>query len=62
MWNAPEINTEFPGVKCTDGDTDTFIIYNIPNELNGWYAVCLYQDSDGGMLATEGAELTVSAA
>ena len=27
--------------------------------MNGWYAVCLFTDSSGGMLASDGAKITV---
>jgi hypothetical protein len=59
VWNAKEIKKEFPGLRCEDGDTDIFIIYDIPREMNGWYAVCLFTDGSGGMLASDGALLTV---
>lgn len=61
VWNAREIGTEFPGIKCTDGDKDTFIIYGAPKELDGWSAVCLFTDKDGGKLASDGAKIRVSA-
>ena len=61
VWNAREIGTEFPGIKCTDGDKDTFIIYGAPKELDGWSAVCLFTDKDGGKLASDGAKIGVSA-
>ncbi len=59
MWNAKEIKREFPGLRCEDGDTNTLILYDIPREMNGWYAVCLFTDGSGGMLASDGALLTV---
>ena len=61
VWNEQEIKAEFPGINCTDGDQDTFIIYSVPKELDGWYAVCLYTDNAGGKLATEGAKVNVTA-
>ena len=59
VWNSKEIKSEFPGLKCEDGNKDTFILYGIPKEMNGWYAVCLFTDSNGGMLASDGAKITV---
>ena len=60
VWNADEIQTEFPGMTCEDGDTDTILLYSVPKELDGWYVVCLFTDKDGGMVASEGAEIHVN--
>ena len=59
VWKNREVKKQFPGLKCEDGDTDVFIVYNIPKEMNGWYAVCLFTDSKDGMLASDGAKITV---
>ena len=60
LWNDPAIRKEFPGLNCKDGDKSVFNVYAIPKALNGWYAVCLLTDSDGSMLASAGAKITVT--
>ena len=60
VWNDAAIQTEFPGLACEGGDTDTLIIYHVPKEMNGWSAVCLFIDADNGMFASEGAGITVN--
>ena len=60
VWNDAAIQTEFPGLACEGGDTDTLIIYHVPKEMNGWSAVCLFIDADNGMFASEGAGIAVN--
>ena len=62
IWNAKELQKEFPGLACRDGDKEIFYIDKVCKELNGWYAVCLFTDKDGGMLASKGALITVNGA
>ena len=59
VWNAANLNSEFPGLVATDGNGEKLRISNIPIELNGWYAVCLFTDAEGGMVASNGAEIRV---
>ena len=59
LWNADNLQEEFPFLRCEGGDTDTLVLYSIPKQLNGWYAVCLFTDQDGGMLASDGARILV---
>ena len=61
VWNAANLNSEFPGLVATDGDGVKLRISNIPIELNGWYAVCLFTDAEGGMVASNGALIKVVA-
>ena len=60
IWNDPAVQTEFPGLACEGGDTDTLILYHVPRELSGWSVVCLFTDADNGMFASEGAGITVN--
>ena len=60
VWNDPALQDEFPGLHCEDGDTDTLIVYAVPKEINGWYVVCLFTDSEGGKLASEGAQIVIN--
>ena len=62
VWNDPAISKEFPGLTCTGGDGTVFELSGIPASLNGWYAVCLFTDADGGMKASEGALIQVAGA
>lgn len=60
IWNAEDLKERFPGLYTFDGNTNTFTISGIPVEINGWYAVCLFTDADGGMKASEGAKIEVA--
>ena len=62
VWNDPAIFQEFPGLTCTGGDGTVLELSGIPTSLNGWYAVCLFTDENGGMKASEGAKITVAGA
>ena len=62
LWNAKDLQKEFPGLVCRDGDKEIFYIDKVCKELSGWYAVCLFTDKDGGMLASKGALITVNGA
>ena len=55
VWNAEELATEFPGLTAKGGATFKLELSNIPAELDGWYAVCLYTDRNGDMKASDGA-------
>ena len=59
LWNAPELGNEFPGLRVAGGATFKLELYNIPSELNGWYAVCLFADAEGGLKASDGALIQV---
>lgn len=59
VWNEKELANEFPGLTCKGGETFKLELYNITNSLNGWYAVCLFTDAEGGMKASEGAKIEV---
>ena len=61
VWNAPEVGTQFPGLGVSGGATFKLELTNIPSELDGWYIVCLFTDKDGGMKASDGALIHVSA-
>lgn len=60
VWDSPEIAHEFPGLSCRDGRTFKLDLFNIPKELDGWYAVCLFADANGGFKASDGALIRVS--
>lgn len=60
LWNAQELGTEFPGLRTAGGATFKLELFNIPSELNGWYAVCLFADAEGGLKASDGALIQVS--
>lgn len=62
VWNTDELREAFPGFRCADGTTETLQVENVPVELNGWYAVALFTDAEGKMLASEGAKITVTKA
>ena len=62
IWNASDLQQRFPGLYTFNGETNTLTISGIPAELNGWYAVCLFTDSGGGMTASEGAKIEVAGA
>ena len=62
VWNAEDLQQRFPGLYTFNGETNTLTISGIPLELNGWYAVCLFTDSGGGMTASEGAKIEVAGA
>ena len=62
VWNAEDLQQRFPGLYTFNGETNTLTISGIPAELNGWYAVCLFTDSGGGMTASEGAKIEVAGA
>ena len=62
LWNAKDLQKEFPGLVCRDGDKEIFYIDKVCKELSGWSAVCLFTDKDGGMLASKGALITVNGA
>ena len=62
IWNASDLQQRFPGLYTFNGETNTLTISGIPLELNGWYAVCLFTDSGGGMTASEGAKIEVAGA
>ena len=57
-----DLQQRFPGLYTFNGETNTLTISGIPAELNGWYAVCLFTDSGGGMTASEGAKIEVAGA
>lgn len=62
VWNAEDLQQHFPGFYTFNGDTDALTISGIPAELNGWFAVCLFTDAEGGMTASEGAKIEVAGA
>jgi len=62
VWNAKALQKEFPGLGCRDGDKEIFYIDKVCPELDGWTAVCLFTDRDGGMLASKGAAIKVTGA
>ena len=43
-----------------EGNTTTFTVNNIPKEMDGWKAVCLFVDAGNGMKVTEGGIITVT--
>lgn len=53
----------FPGLKITGGNSTTLRLENIPIEMNGWKAVCLFSSSTNLWSYTDGsAVITVNAA
>lgn len=62
LWNDPDLKKDFPGVSCRGGNDDTFYVDNIPEAMNGWTVVALFTDKDGGMIASDGAKITVNGA
>ena len=50
----------FAGVTTAGGNTTTFTVNNIPKEMDGWKAVCLFVDAGNGMKVTEGGIITVT--
>ena len=55
-----KVNTKFAGVTTAGGNTTTFTVNNIPKEMDGWKAVCLFVDAGNGMKVTEGGTITVT--
>ena len=54
------VGPKFPGLKVTGGNSLTMEITDIPMELNGWKAVCLFVDAGNGMKVNEGGTITVT--
>ncbi len=53
----------FPGLAITGGNSTTLRLENIPAEMNGWKAVCLFSSSNNKWSYTDGtAVITVNAA
>lgn len=59
-WDADDIESFFPGLICTGGNSTVINLYSIPAELNGWYIACLFSDEEGNMLQSDGAQIFVS--
>ena len=55
-----KVNTKFAGVTTNGGNTTTFTVNNIPKDMDGWKAVCLFVDAGNGMKVTEGGTITVT--
>ena len=55
-----KVNTKFAGVTTAGGNTTTFTVNNIPKDMDGWKAVCLFVDAGNGMKVTEGGTITVT--
>ena len=54
---------KFPGLTITGGNSTTMYLTNIPMELNGWKAVCLFSSATNLWSYTDGtAVITVNAA
>lgn len=54
---------KFPGLTITGGNSTTMYLTNIPVELNGWKAVCLFSSATNLWTYTDGtAVITVNAA
>ena len=54
---------KFPGLTITGGNSTTMYLTNIPLELNGWKAVCLFSSATNLWTYTDGtAVITVNAA
>lgn len=54
---------KFPGLTITGGNSTTMYLTNIPMELNGWKAVCLFSSATNLWTYTDGtAVITVNAA
>ncbi len=54
---------KFPGLTITGGNSTTMYLTNIPMELNGWKAVCLFSSAKNLWSYTDGtAVITVNAA
>lgn len=55
-----KVNTKFAGVTTNGGNGTTFTVNNIPKDMDGWKAVCLFVDAGNGMKVTEGGTITVT--
>lgn len=53
-----KVGSLFPRLSVSGGDTDTLTLTNIPYEMNGWKAACVFK-GDGGETVTDGALITV---
>ena len=51
----------FPGLKVSGGDAETLTLSSIPEDMDGWKAVCRFKGS-GGEVLSEGALITVKKA
>ncbi|MBR3294309.1 MAG: hypothetical protein IKI69_07835 [Oscillospiraceae bacterium] len=58
-WDDETLQEQFPGLECTGGNWRTFEIWGIPEELGGWYVVCVYKDEDGKALPTDYVMITI---
>ena len=50
-------------MTCTGGNTTTLTVNNIPKEMDGWKAVCLFSegaDNVNVMKVSEGGTITVT--
>ena len=60
IFDKPATNASTNGVTTTGGNTTTFTVNNIPKDMDGWKAVCLFVDAGNGMKVTEGGTITVT--
>jgi len=51
----------FPGLKVSGGDAETLTLSSIPEDMDGWKAVCRFKGT-GGEVLSEGALITVKKA
>lgn len=59
-YNAPGyVASLYPGFSFTGRNSEVFEIYNVPLELDGWSAVCVFTNS-GDSIESSPAEITVT--
>ena len=49
----------FPQSAFRENDAETLTIYSIPNEMNGWKVVCIFEGIAGTIARSQGAAITV---
>ena len=59
-WNDENLSVEFPTLICSNGDSNTLSLQNIPEALNGWSVFCLFIDDEGNAMASNEAFISVS--
>lgn len=59
VYDYTAARTAFPTLSISGGDTETLTLSNIPYDMNGWKAVCLFK-SEGGETLSGAAAITVT--
>ena len=58
-YDYKTIGNAYPSLRVSGGDTETLTLSNVPYELNGWSAACVFKNSAGETRSAE-ASLTVT--